>query len=60
MKGKRKAKTTKWLIAEQYRIEASVLLSNRSAKASRFLDVALSIGQDHETCGLLAGSRHHS
>jgi len=59
MKGKRKAKTAKWLFAEQCRIEACVLLSRRSAKASRFLDVALSIGRDAEPCGRLAGSSRY-
>lgn len=60
MKGKRKAKTTKWLLAEQCRAEACVILNRRSAKASRFLDVAFSVGPDVEPCGLLAGSVRHS
>jgi len=60
MKGKRKAKTTKWLLAEQCRVEACVILDSRSAKASRFLDVPLSVGPDAEPCGLLAGSLRHS
>jgi hypothetical protein len=60
MKGKRKAKTTKWLLAEQCRVEACVLLSRMFSKTSRFLDVALSVGPDAEPCGLLAGSLSHS
>lgn len=59
MKGKRKVKTAKWLLAEQCRVEACVLLSGRSSKASRFLDVVLSIGPDAEPCGSLAGSLRH-
>lgn len=60
MKGKRKAKTTKWSLGEQYRVEAYGLLSKRSSKASRFLDVSLSVGADAEPCGMLAGRLRHS
>jgi hypothetical protein len=56
MKGKRKTKTLKWSMAEQCRAEARALLSKRSSKSSRFLDVALSSGPDAEPAGVMAGS----
>lgn len=57
MKGKRKIKTTKWHIAEQFKSEAQRVLKGRSARASRFLDVALSPGGVLEPIGSLAGPR---
>lgn len=57
MKGKRKVKTTKWRIAEQFKAEAQWFLGRRSARANRFLDVALSAGKEFEPTGWLAGAR---
>ncbi|APC18312.1 hypothetical protein BLL42_22260 [Pseudomonas frederiksbergensis] len=57
MKGKRKVKTTKWQIAEHFKAEAHRLLRARSARANRFLDVALAAGRDLEPVGSLAGNR---
>lgn len=57
MKGKRKVKTNQWLHAEQFQLEAQAVLRARSARASRFLDIALSAGKDVEPVGLLAGAR---
>jgi myo-inositol-1(or 4)-monophosphatase len=57
MKGKRKAKTTKWLLKGQFEAEARHILANRSRNAShRFLNVAFTFGVEHEPVGLLAGS----
>ncbi|MDI1329512.1 MULTISPECIES: hypothetical protein [unclassified Pseudomonas] len=55
MKGKRKVKTTKWFLRDQYKTEAKLLLINRSQKAHRFLDIALQSGVDLEPIGRLAG-----
>lgn len=60
MKGKRKVKTMKWFMVEQYRAEARHLLNERSSKASRFLDIGLSVGKAMEPIGLLAGSRRQT
>ena len=57
MKGKRKIKTTKWLMAEQFKSEAQGILKGRSARASRYLDVALSAEGVLEPIGALAGRR---
>lgn len=56
MKGKRKAKTTKWLMKGQSEIEARLMLRGRSRNASNhFLDAAATFGVDHEPVGSLAG-----
>lgn len=56
MKGKRKAKTTKWLMKGQFEIEARLILRKRSRGASNhFLDAAAMFGVEHEPVGLLAG-----
>lgn len=57
MKGKRKVKTTKWQLAEQFTAEAQRRLRARSARAHRFLDVALAAGRELEPVGSLAGHR---
>ncbi|MFJ2693980.1 hypothetical protein [Pseudomonas sp. NPDC087336] len=57
MKGKRKVKTNKWLLAARFQLEAQAVLRARTARASRFLDIALSAGRDVEPVGLLAGNR---
>jgi len=55
MKGKRKAKTSKWLMKAQIELEAQRLLAGRTDAASRFLNAALQAGQEHEPTGRLAG-----
>ncbi|MBD9606149.1 MULTISPECIES: hypothetical protein [Pseudomonas] len=55
MKGKRKVKTTKWLLKGRYIYEAELLMNNRSQKAHRFLDAALQLGAALEPIGRLAG-----
>lgn len=56
MKGKRKAKTTKWLMKRQFEIEARLVPGKRSHDASnRFLDASATFGVEHEPVGLLAG-----
>jgi hypothetical protein len=56
MKGKRKAKTTKWLMKGQFEIEARLMLRERSRNASNhFLDASATFGVEHEPVGLLAG-----
>ncbi|WLH29938.1 hypothetical protein [Pseudomonas canadensis] len=56
MKGKRKAKTTKWLMKGQFEIEARLVLQKRSHNASnRFLDTSAMFGVEHEPVGVLAG-----
>ncbi|CRL51612.1 hypothetical protein [Pseudomonas sp. URMO17WK12:I11] len=57
MKGKRKVKMNQWLLAEQFQVEAQAVLRARTARASRFLDIALVAGRDVEPVGLLAGGR---
>ncbi|MGT7193934.1 inositol monophosphatase family protein [Escherichia coli] len=57
MKGKRKAKTSKWAMKFQFETEAQRSMSARSEKASnRFLDAALHLGSTHEPIGRLAGA----
>ncbi|MCY1429806.1 hypothetical protein PS726_01872 [Pseudomonas fluorescens] len=56
MKGKRKVKTKKWQVAEQFKAAAQAALRARSARANRFLDAALLAGRDLEPVGLLAGT----
>lgn len=56
MKGKRKVKTLKWQNAAPLRAQARCRLERRTSRASRFLDVALSLGKEFEPVGLLAGS----
>ena len=63
MKGKRKAKTSKWAMRFQFKTEAQRSISARSEKASnRFLDAALHLGSAHEPLGRLAGAsfEHHT
>lgn len=55
MKGKRKVKTLKWQNAAALKAEAHCRVERRTARASRFLDVALSLGREFEPIGLLAG-----
>jgi len=57
MKGKRKITTTKWQVAEQFKAEAHGVLTARSARASRFLDAALSAAGVLEPIGAFAGTR---
>jgi hypothetical protein len=45
----------KRVMAARYHAEARALLAQRSFKASRFLDVALSNGREFEPVGRLAG-----
>jgi myo-inositol-1(or 4)-monophosphatase len=57
MKGKRKAKTSKWAMKFQFETEARRSMFARSEKASnRFLDAALHLGSVHEPLGRLAGA----
>ncbi|MNP01067.1 Inositol-1-monophosphatase [compost metagenome] len=57
MKGKRKAKTSKWALKFQFKTEAQRSMFSRSDKASnRFLDAALHLGSAHEPLGRLAGA----
>lgn len=56
MKGKRKDKTFKWQDAESLMAQARRRLDGRSARALRFLDVALSAGRELEPVGLLVGN----
>jgi myo-inositol-1(or 4)-monophosphatase len=56
MKGKRKAKTTKWFLKQQFKSEAKYLLANRSLKAQqRFLDATSTLDIELEPVGALAG-----
>lgn len=57
MKGKHKIKTKKWQIAEHFKSEAQRVLKERSARANRFLDLALSTEGVLEPIGALAGRR---
>ena len=57
MKGKRKITTKKWHMAEQCKSEVRGVLKGRSARASRFLDAALSGEGILEPIGALAGRR---
>lgn len=57
MKGKCKVKTNQWLLAAQFQVEAQAVLRARTARARRFLDIALSAGRDVEPVGLLADNR---
>jgi hypothetical protein len=57
MKGKRKIKTMKWQMAEQFKAEARGVLTKRSSRASRFLNAALSAEGIVEPIGTLAGTR---
>lgn len=43
------------LMAARFKAEARAVLAQRSVKASRFLDVALSKGREFEPVGRLAG-----
>lgn len=57
MKGRRKAKTTKWAMKFQFEAEAQRLMTARAENASnRFLNVALQVGSSHEPIGRLAGA----
>jgi myo-inositol-1(or 4)-monophosphatase len=57
MKGKRKAKASKWDMKFQFETEAQRSMFSRSEKASnRFLDAALQLGSAHEPLGRLAGA----
>jgi hypothetical protein len=58
MKGKRKVKTPKWQNAASFMAEAHYRVDRRTARASRFLDVALSLGREFEPVGLLAGGNN--
>jgi len=56
MKGKRKAKTTKWGLEQQLRTEAQCLLAGRSLRTQqRFLVAASTFDIEHEPVGTLAG-----
>jgi len=55
MKGKRKVKTLKWQYAASLMAQARCRVGLRTARASRFLDNALSLGREFEPVGLLAG-----
>lgn len=58
MKGRRKAKTTKWAMKFQFETKAQRLMTSRSEKASnRFLDVALQLGSSSEPIGRIAGAQ---
>jgi len=56
MKGRRKAKTDKWMLRDKFIREARASLSSRSG-AGRFLDIAAQTLLD-EPVGILAGSRN--
>lgn len=58
MKGKRKVKTLKWQNAASLMAQARCRVERRTVRASRFLDVALSLGREFEPVGLLAGGRN--
>jgi myo-inositol-1(or 4)-monophosphatase len=52
MKGRRKAKTTKWAMKLEFETESRQLMATRSEKASnRFLDVAFQLGFSREPLG---------
>jgi len=55
MKGRRKVKTLKWHLKSTIETEAREILRSRSARQSRFLDLALQSGNDREPIGRLAG-----
>ncbi len=55
MKGRRKAKTSKWSMKAQFELEAQCLLASRTEATSRFLNTALQAGPEHEPTGRLAG-----
>ena len=55
MKGRRKVKTLKWQYKEAFEAEAREMLSKRSAKQGRFLDLAAKEGRDAEPIARLAG-----
>ncbi|WP_448647369.1 hypothetical protein [Pseudomonas mohnii] len=55
MKGKRKVKTLKWQNTASSMAQAHCRIQQRTARASRFLDVAFSLGREFEPIGLLAG-----
>lgn len=54
MKGRRKVKTNKWMLRDQFIREARAILSSRPG-AGRFLDIAAQTLLD-EPVGMLAGS----
>ncbi len=56
MKGRRKAKTDKWMLRDQFIRKAKASLSARPG-AGRFLDIAAQTLLD-EPVGILAGSRN--
>jgi len=56
MKGRRKAKTDKWLIRDRVILEARAVLSSRPDAGRRFLDIAAETMLD-EPIGMLAGTR---
>lgn len=57
MKGRRKAKTYKWLLKAQFEAEARRMMANRSNEAAhRFLNAASQFGIEHKPHGRLAGS----
>lgn len=54
MKGRRKARTTKWFLIEQYRKQARHL--EASANQRRFLQTAQALGHDTEPTGPMSTS----
>ncbi|MHB9351643.1 hypothetical protein [Pseudomonas amygdali] len=56
MKGRRKVKTSKWVLKAQSEAEAQRMMANRSKEAAhRFLDAASQFRIEHEPTGRLAG-----
>ena len=55
MKGRRKVRTDKWWLQEQFSIEARAVLASKQELGRRFLDVAVNTTCEEPT-GILAGS----
>lgn len=55
MKGKRKAKPSKWPMKARFELEAQCLLASRTDASHRFLNTALQSGPECEPIGRLAG-----
>ncbi|RZI25112.1 hypothetical protein [Pseudomonas orientalis] len=56
MKGRRKAKTDKWRMRDQFIREARTILASKTDAGQRFLRIAAQT-EIEEPVGLLAGSR---
>lgn len=54
MKGKRKAKNTKWALKQNIQNDARSMLAKRSPKAVRFLDAISMTVIENKPAGLLA------